>query len=107
MHPLVHKIAERGVDLALPVDPIETLKGGAFDRQCEMALAARIVAGVPDMLVTLVLQLQSRGRQRGGQPLDHLACNGSGGGGGHHSYIAAFEESDTSGNAAEQMARAS
>jgi len=58
MNPLAHEVAERGIDLALPIDPIQPGEGGAFDRQREMAFTTRIMAGVPNMLVTLVLKLQ-------------------------------------------------
>ncbi len=61
-----------------------------------MAFAARIVAGVTDMLVALVLQVEPGGRKRGSQPLDHFPGDGSGGGisvaMGAWSYIEGFEE---------------
>ena len=100
----MHQVAKRRIDFALPGDAVQAGEGGALDDQGEMAFAARIVAGMPDMLVALVFQVQPSGRQGGGQPVDHLACNGSGGSFGHHSYIEAFEESDTSGDAAIKMA---
>ena len=92
MDPIVHEVAECGVDLALPIDAAQPGKGGAFDDQREMALAARVVAGVPDMLVALVIEHQPGRRQRGRQPLDHLGCDGSGGDGRHRSYIMRFRE---------------
>src|SRR5688500_10288187 len=104
MDPLVHEIAERRVDSALSVDAVQPGEGWTFDRQRKMAFAARIVTGVPDMLVTLIFELQKGRRQRRGQPLDHLAGNGSGSSIRHGSYIEVFEERDTSGDAADQMA---
>src|SRR5688572_6335205 len=103
--PFLHQLAERGIDFSLPLDPVEAGECGAFDGQREMALAARVMAGMADMLVALVFQLEAGGREGGGQPLDHFAGNGSGGGVRHRHYIEAFEERGTSGAAADQMAR--
>ena len=61
MNPLAQQFAERGVDFALPLDSVQPGESGAFDDQREMAFAARIVAGVTDMLVALVLELQTGG----------------------------------------------
>ena len=87
MNPLAHQVAQRGIDPALAFDATETCERGAFDGQREMALAARVVAGVPNMLVTLVFQVEPAGVQRGGEPLDHFAGDRSCGGGAHRAYI--------------------
>lgn len=97
MDALVHQFAERGVNSALPLDPVQAYESGAFDDEREVAFAARIMAGVADMLVALVLELQPGGRQGDGQALDHLAGDRAGGGclsgsWGHRSYIERFRE---------------
>ncbi len=63
MDPLAHQVAERGVNLALPIDPAQTGEVGAFDGQREMALSPWVVAGVPDMLVALVLKVEAGGER--------------------------------------------
>ena len=88
----MHQVAERGINPPLPLDPVLAGERGAFDDEREMTLAARVVAGVPDVLLALVFKLQPGGRQSGGQPLDHLGCDRSGGGVRHHSYIERFRE---------------
>src|SRR5687767_12478456 len=63
MDPLAHQLAERGIDFALPLDPVQAGECGTFDGQREMAFAARVVAGVADMLLALVLEIEP-GRQQ-------------------------------------------
>ncbi len=92
MNPLAHQFAERSINLPLPFYPAQAGKGPAFDRQREMAFAARIVAGMADVLLTLVLKIQKCRRQCGRQPFDHLASDGSGGGVRHRPYIERFRE---------------
>ena len=92
MDALVHQLAERGVNLALPFHPVQAGESGALDDEREMALAACVVAGMPDMLVTLIFKIEPGGRKGGGQPLDHLAGDGSGSSIRHRSYIERFRE---------------
>ena len=63
--PLVHQIAQRGIDRALPLDAAHSGEGGAFDGQAEMAFAGRIVAAVAAMLFAVVDQRQTGRRERG------------------------------------------
>lgn len=90
MDSLAHQVAERGVDLALALDAVEPGECGAFDRQREVAFAARVVAGVADMMIALVFKLEAGRRQGRSQPLDHLAGNRTGGSGAHRVYIGAM-----------------
>jgi hypothetical protein len=69
-----------------------------------MTFAARVVAGMADMLAALIFKVEPGRAKRGIQPLDHFAGDGSGGSVGHRSYIEAFEERDTSGDTADEMA---
>ena len=78
MDPLAHQFAERGIDFALPLDPVQAGEGGTFDGQREVAFAARIVPGMADMLVALVLQIEPCRRERRGQSIDHFAGDRSG-----------------------------
>ena len=55
-----------------------------------MAFPARVMAGMTDMLVALVLELEPGWRKSGGEPLDHLPGDGSGGSIVHFAYIALF-----------------
>jgi len=56
----LHEISERGIDHPLPIDAIFACKGRAFDAQGEMALACRVVAAVPAMLLAVVDKLDRR-----------------------------------------------
>ena len=87
MDPLAHQVTERSVDLPLPLDPVQAGESGAFDNQREMAFAPRVVPGVPDMLIALVFEFHPSWRERGRQPLNHLAGDRSGGSFGHRPYI--------------------
>ena len=58
MHPLAHQIAQRGIDGALALHAVEAGEGGALDDQREMAFAAAVVAGVTDVAVALVVELE-------------------------------------------------
>lgn len=87
MDAVTHQLSKRGMDFALPFDPAEAGESGAFDGEREMALAARVMAGMADVLLALVLKFEPGGRERGGQPLDHFPGDRSGGGIRHHSYI--------------------
>lgn len=92
MDSLAHQVTERSVDLPLPLHPVQAGECGAFDNQREMAFAAWVVPGVPDMLVALVLEFHPGWRKRGRQPLNHLAGDRSGGSFGHRPYIERFRE---------------
>lgn len=104
MNPVAHQLAQRGIDLALAFNAVETGKGRTLDTQREMAFAARIMAGMPDVLMALILQMKAGGGQRGGQPLDHFAGDRSGGSLLHRTYIGEFKARGTSGDTANQMA---
>jgi len=49
VHALAHQLSQRGIDFALALDPAEAGEGRAFDGQREVAFAARVVTGVPDL----------------------------------------------------------
>jgi len=104
MDPLAHQVAKRCIYLSLAIHPAEARERWAFDRQCEMAFAAGVVAGVADVLVTLILKVEAGRGEGSGQPLDHFAGDRSGGSFGHRSYIGAFGIRGTSGGQANQMA---
>ena len=70
--PLVHQLAQGGIDHALALDPRLAGEGGAFDAQAEMALAGGIIAAVPAVLLAVVVQLQYLGRERVGQAAGDL-----------------------------------
>lgn len=55
MNALAQQLAERGVNFALALDSGQPGESRAFDDKREMAFSARIVPGVTDMLMTLVL----------------------------------------------------
>jgi hypothetical protein len=90
MDSIAHQVAERGIDLALALDTVEAGECGTFDRQREVAFATRIMAGMADMMIALVLKLEAGRIERSGKPLDHFACNWTGGSGAHRVYIGAM-----------------
>ena len=90
MDALAHQVAERCIDLALALDPAKPDESGTFDGQGEMALAARVMAGVADMLVALVLKLEPTWIERGSEPLDHFGGDRTRGGAVHWPYIEAM-----------------
>ena len=78
----LHQVAERGIDGALAGDAAQAGEGGAFDGQREMAFAAAVVAGVADVLVALVFEIEpGRGEARRSRRCDHFGGDGAGGGG--------------------------
>ena len=85
-----HQVAEGGVDLALALDAVEAREGGTFYCQRKMTFASGIVAGVADMLVALIFELEMRGAQRDVQSFDHFPGDGAGGSIGHGHHIEAF-----------------
>lgn len=105
MHAFAHQIAERGVDFPLPFDTAQPREGRTFDNEGEVTFAARIMACMADMQVALILEIEAGRRQRCDQPLDHFAGDRSGGSVRHHHYIEVFEEWETSGDTADQVAR--
>lgn len=58
MDALVHQLAKRGVDFPLPFNPVQAGECVTFDQKGEMALPARIVTSMADMLVALVFQME-------------------------------------------------
>ena len=90
MDSLAHQVAERGIDFALALDAVEPGECGAFDRQREVAFATRIMAGVADVMIALVLKIEAGRRQGRSQSLDHLAGNRAGGSDAHRVYIGAM-----------------
>ena len=105
MDALLHEVAERGINLPLAINPVQSFKCRAFDDEREMAFATRIVSRVADVLVALVFEREAGGAQCCGEPLDHLAGDRSGGSVRHQRYIEGFEERGTSGDTADQVAR--
>ena len=89
MNAIVHQFSQRGIDGALALDTVEAGEGGAFDDQGEMAFAAAVMAGVADMTVALVFELEPGRSKRGDEALFYLGRNWAGGGGEgvHHFYI--------------------
>ena len=89
MNAIVHEVAERGKNGALALDAVEAGERGAFDDQGEMAFAAAVVAGVADVVVALVVELEPGRSKRGDETLFYLGRDWAGGGGGgvHHFYI--------------------
>ena len=59
MDPIVHQVADSDIDGALALDAIEADEGRALDYQGEMAFAAAVVAGVPDVAVALVVEFEA------------------------------------------------
>ena len=59
MDSIAHQVAERAIDFALTLDTVEPGEGGTFDGQREMAFAAWVMAGVADMMVALVLEVEA------------------------------------------------
>ena len=90
MDALVHQFPKGRVDLPLPLDPAQTLESAAFYDQGEVALAARIVTGMADMLMTLIDEFQAGRGQRRREPFNHFPGDGSGGSIGHWPYIGGF-----------------
>ena len=90
MDPLAHQVAECGVDFALTLDTVEPGKCWALDDQREVAFATRIMAGMPDVTIALVLKLEAGRIECRGQPFDHFAGNRAGGSGAHRVYIEAM-----------------
>ena len=83
MDALAHQVAERGIDFALALDAAEVGEDRTLDSQREMAFATRVVTGVPDMLMALVLKIETRRAEGGGESLDHFAGDGAGGSDAH------------------------
>jgi hypothetical protein len=86
VNPLADEFAERRVDHPLPLDPRPTGEERAFDQQREMALAGRIVAAVPAVLLAIVDQFNFRRLQRL-ETAKHFLCDRAGGECVHHAYI--------------------
>jgi hypothetical protein len=61
MDPLAHQLTQRRIDFALPLDRFSPAKAATLDDQREMAFAARVVTGMADVLVALVLKLERVG----------------------------------------------
>ena len=97
MDPIVHQIAERGIDRALALDAGHAGEGCAFDDQREMALAAVVMASMADVMIALVFEIEPGGRDARDEPVPDFGGDGGGarfgakfGGGGdavHHFYI--------------------
>jgi hypothetical protein len=68
MHALGEEIGKRRVDRALALHPVHAGKGGGDDLDREMALAARIVAGMAAMLLAIVADEQMGRGERLGEP---------------------------------------
>ena len=54
MDPILHEVAERRVDRALPLKPVHSCKGGGFDLHGEVAFAAAVMACMAAMAVAVV-----------------------------------------------------
>ena len=78
---VLHEVAEGGVDRSLALESVKPGKGFTFDDQSEMALAARIVAGVADMAVALILEIETGRSKRCDEALLDLGGDRSGRGG--------------------------
>ncbi len=85
----LQQVAERGVDRTLACHAGEASEGGAFDHQGKMAFAAAVVAGVAEVLVALVIELEPGWSQGRDEALLDLGGDRAGGGGslGHGGYI--------------------
>ena len=87
---VVHEVAERGVNEALAGDARVACEGGAFDRQREVAFAARVMTGVANVVRALVLELKARGAKRLGEEARDFGGDGGGGSWVHAAYIGGF-----------------
>ncbi len=87
MDAVVEEVAERGVDEALAGDPRLARERRAFDGQREMAFAAAVVAGVADVAVALIVELEPGRGKRGEEPLPDLGGDRGGGDAVHLFYI--------------------
>ena len=93
MDPIVHQIAERGIDCALALDAVHTGEGCAFDDQREMTFAAVVMAGMADVMVALVFEIEPGGREARDEPVPDFGGDrgaarfGGGGDAVHHFYI--------------------
>ncbi len=75
MDPRGEQIGQRGVDPPLAIDPAKAGEALGHDLDGEMALAARIMAGVTGMAGTVVLHDQPCRREGGLQPRLDLGRN--------------------------------
>ena len=93
MDPIVHQVAQCGIDRALALDAGHAGEGCAFDDQREMALAAVVMAGMADVMITLVFEIEPGGREARDEPVPDFSGDrgvarfGGGGDAVHHFYI--------------------
>ena len=89
MDSFVHQLAERGIDCALAGDAVEAGEGGRFDDQRKMAFAAPVVAGVADVAVALVFEVEASRSKARDEALLHRDGDRAGSSGGrvHLFYI--------------------
>ena len=94
MDSFAHQVAERLVDQSLALDPVAACKRLGLDLQPEVAFAAPIMAGVADMTVALVDQVEPGGGERALKAADHFGGDGAdcgvAGSLGHRDYIGAM-----------------
>lgn len=94
MNALREQVGERLVDEALPGDARPPFERGAHHADGEMALAARIMAGMAAMLGTVVDHVERGGGERIGQSLFDFGRDGALRSRIHRSYIPAFATTD-------------
>ena len=78
MDPIVHQLAERGIDGALAGDAAHADEGRTFDEQRKMTFPATVVSGVADVAVALVVELEAGRGKRCDEPLPNLDGNWTG-----------------------------
>jgi len=59
MNAFAHQLAKRCIDLPLSLDAAEPGECVTFDDERKMAFAARVVAGMADMLPALILKIEA------------------------------------------------
>jgi hypothetical protein len=88
--PALHEVAERGIDHPLSIHTALPREKRTFNREREVTLSSRIVAAMAAVLLTIVDQIDARGRKRRIEALKHLGCDRSRGDVVHSPYIEGF-----------------